>query len=164
MAPVIWLIVFVIVIGITWIGIRRWHQAVGMRAGNVEAINQKRQSNKRLNNKFVMKVLRAGKPHSFFALAKHIGRKSGKQFIIPVRLVQRGNKFIIPLTYGDRTDWYQNLQAAGCMVLQWQGVNFQVGLPERLEVSSAINNFPLISRFLFWLDGLPAFVQVTKMS
>jgi hypothetical protein len=46
------------------------------------------------------------------------------------------------------------------MEILWQGVTYQVGNPERLEVSQAVDEFPGISRFLFWLDGLPAFVRV----
>ncbi len=78
--------------------------------------------------------------------------------------MKRADQFIIPLTYGENTDWYKNLQAIGSIELQWQGVNYLVGKPELLEVSSAMKYFPLISRFLFWLDGLPAFVQVAILS
>lgn len=139
-------------------------QAMGIRAGNKAVIDKKRQTNKRSNNRIVITIDRAGKRYSPFALARHTGRKSGKQYVILVRLIQHDNNFTIPLTYGERADWYQNLQTAGKMEIQWQGVTYQVGHPERLEISHAVNDFPLISRFLFWLDGIPAFVRVTMIS
>jgi deazaflavin-dependent oxidoreductase (nitroreductase family) len=139
----------------------RLRQAEGMRTRNSDVIDQKRQTNKRKNNRIVMSIGRAGKRLSPFALVNHIGRKTGKPYMTPVRLVQDGNRFIIPLTYGENSDWYQNLRALGRMEILWQGVPYQVGQPECLEVSQAIDKFPGISRFLFWLDGLPALVRVT---
>ena len=144
--------------------ILRLKQAAKMRAGDLEVIDQKRKSNKQNSNKLVMTIGRAGKRFSLFALIHHMGRKSGKRFTTPVRCIRRGNCFTIPLTYGVRADWYQNLQASGSMELTWQGQTYKVGLPERLEVSQTANEFPRISRFLFWLDGLPAFIRVSVIS
>ncbi len=139
----------------------RVRQAIGMRARDQSVINKKRHTNKRINNRLVMTIGRAGKRHSLFALVHHVGRKSGKQYVTPVRLVRHDNEFTIPLTYGERSDWYQNLRAVGNMEIQWQGRNYQVGHPEELDFSHAIHDFNLLSRFLFWLDGVPAFVRVT---
>jgi deazaflavin-dependent oxidoreductase (nitroreductase family) len=150
-----------IVILIAVANYQRLRQARGMRAGDPAVIDQKRRANKRFNNRLVMSIGRAGKPHSLFALVEHTGRKSGRQYITPVRLVQHGDFFIIPLTYGERADWYRNLLTAGQMTIHWQGIIYPVGQPERLEISRVARDFPLVSRLLFRLDGVPAFVRVT---
>jgi deazaflavin-dependent oxidoreductase (nitroreductase family) len=149
-----------VVILLAVVNYQRLRQARGMRAGDPAVIDQKRRVNKRFNNRLVMSIGRAGKPHSLFALVEHTGRKSGRQYVTPVRLVQHGDAFIIPLTYGERADWYRNLLTAGRMTIHWQGKPYPVGQPERVEVSLAARDFPLVSRFLFWLDGVPAFVRV----
>ncbi len=153
-----------IVILIIWNVIVRLNQAARMRRGDLKVIDQKRQSNKRNSNRLVMSIGRAGKRHSIFALIHHAGRKSGKIYTTPVRCVRNGSTFTIPLTYGTRADWYQNLQASGSMELTWQGQTYQVGEPEWLEVSETTDEFPGISRFLFRLDGLPAFIRVRVIS
>jgi len=79
----------------------------------------------------------------------------------PVRLVHNDNTFIIPLTYGERADWYKNLMTSGMMKITWQGQIYEVGNPERLEVNEAIDDFPWISQSLFKQEGLPAFIQVS---
>jgi deazaflavin-dependent oxidoreductase (nitroreductase family) len=132
-----------------------------MRAGDRRVIDQKRRGNRSGANPRVISIGRAGKRGSLFALIEHEGRKSGKKFITPVRLVMRDSTFLIPLAYGETCDWYRNLLAKGEMGLTWQGAAYRVGKPEKLAVAEGMRYFPLISRFLFRLDGLPAFVNVT---
>ena len=130
----------------------RLRQARGMRAGDPAVIDQKRQVNKRINNRLVMTLGRAGKPHSLFGLVGHTGRKSGRQYVTPVRLVRHGDAFTIPLTYGERAAWYRNLLSAGRMTIHWQGKAYPVGQPERVDASLAAGDFPLVSRFFFgWM-------------
>jgi deazaflavin-dependent oxidoreductase (nitroreductase family) len=144
-----------------WLIAARLRQAARMRAGDIKVIDKVRKSNKKRNNRIVMSIGRAGKHYSLFAVLHHTGRKSGKTYTTPVRLVYKDQQFIIPLTYGDRADWYQNLLASGKAQITWQGQTYAVGHPERLEVSAAAGDFPAISRILFRFDGLPGFVRVT---
>jgi len=84
---------------------------------------------------------RAGKRFSLFALIHFVGRKTGTKYTTPVRLGQNGNCFTITLTYGERADWYRNLQASGTMEITWQGQTYQVGHPEKVELSQAVDEF-----------------------
>ena len=43
----------------------------------------------------------------------HVGRVSGKPYKTPVWAFGRGDRLLIPLTYGPGTDWMQNVLAAG---------------------------------------------------
>jgi len=149
------------VLVLIWIVISNLRHAAGMRARDSHIIDKTRIANKQGRNRIILSIGRAGKPHSLFALLHHIGRKSGTQYSTPVRLIHRDNAFTIPLTYGERSDWYKNLKATGTMQITWQGQTYDVGKPERLEVSQAIDDFPWISRFLFKQEGLPGFLRVT---
>jgi deazaflavin-dependent oxidoreductase (nitroreductase family) len=142
----------------------RVRTAIGMRSGNQTTINKKRNFNKRWNNRFTMTIGRAGQPLSIFALVHHRGRHSGKSYTTPVRSVPVEGGFIIPLTYGKKADWYRNLQANGGGQLEWHGKMYDVRKAEIVDSTQALPAFPLPSRFLFWLDGIPQFVYVSQVA
>ena len=131
---------------------RRVRIAAGMRRGDQAVIDAKRHRNKRFANKVVTRVGRAGRPHSIFAVLEHTGRRSGRRYTTPVRVVEQPGGFIVPLTYGPKTNWYVNLRS-GPGQLHWQGRTIPVGNPAILPASLAARLFPLPSRFLLWLDG-----------
>jgi len=56
-----------------------------------------------------------------FALVHHVGRTSGTAYATPIWVFRRGEGFVICLTYGPRTDWLRNLEAAGSAELAYGG-------------------------------------------
>ena len=68
--------------------VRRARTAAGMRRGDQAVIDAKRHRNKRLVNKVVTRVGRAGRPHGIFAVIEHIGRRSGRRYRTPIRMVE----------------------------------------------------------------------------
>jgi deazaflavin-dependent oxidoreductase (nitroreductase family) len=160
-------LIFLIVLAallLAWGIVSNLHHAAGMRRRDPCVIDRTRKANKQGRNRLITTIGRAGKRNSPFALLHHTGRKSGKDYVTPVRLVRLNSTFIIPMTYGERADWYKNLLACGTMEITWQGQTHKVGNPERLEIDSAMRAFPWISRMLFRLEGLPGFLQVTPLS
>ena len=73
--------------------VRRLWIAAGMRRGDRAVIDAKRQRNKRFANKVVTRFGRAGRPHSIFAVIEHTGRRSGRRYATPVRVVQEAGGF-----------------------------------------------------------------------
>jgi deazaflavin-dependent oxidoreductase (nitroreductase family) len=138
---------------------RRLRQAVAFRQGEASAIARKRQHNKQWNNQLVTAVGRAGKRWSPFALIHHVGRRSGTSFRTPIRVARQGHSFLVGLTYGSNVDWYRNLEAAGTGRIEWQGQTFRIGRAEAVAAAEGVAAFPLPSRLLFWLDGMPSFVR-----
>ena len=69
--------------------VRRIRIAAGMRRGDQVVIDAKRHRNKRFANKMVTRVGRAGRPRSIFAVIDYIGRRSGRRYTTPVRVVER---------------------------------------------------------------------------
>jgi deazaflavin-dependent oxidoreductase (nitroreductase family) len=43
----------------------------------------------------------------------HVGRRTGHQYRTPIMLYVRGDRGVIALTYGERTQWLKNVLAAG---------------------------------------------------
>lgn len=109
------------------------------------------------------RIGRAGRPHSVFAVIDYTGRRSGRRYSTPIRLVEEPGAFIVPLTYGARTSWYVNLQARPGH-LPWRGRTIPVGAPALVPTAAVARRFPLPSRFLFWLDGTDQCVRIRHLS
>ncbi|MGO8940316.1 MAG: hypothetical protein ACLQLO_25475 [Mycobacterium sp.] len=143
--------------------VRRIRIAAGMRRGDQAVIDAKRNRNKRFANKMVTRVGRAGRPHSIFAVIDYTGRRTGRRYTTPIRVVEQPGGFVVPLTYGPRTSWYANLQAS-LGYLHWQGRSILVGNPTLVPTSAVADQFPLPSRFLLWLDGTDECVRIQNLS
>jgi deazaflavin-dependent oxidoreductase (nitroreductase family) len=65
--------------------------------------------------------------HRFFplwAVLRHRGRKSGKEYSVPVAVIATDTSFIIALPWGRETDWVRNTLAAGRCTIRWKGVDY----------------------------------------
>lgn len=71
-----------------------------------------------------------------WAVVKHVGRKSEKQYSTPVLAWVEKNKLSIPLTYGVESDWVRNVLAAGEFTLVRGGETFKVTGPRILPPDS----------------------------
>ncbi|MBV8346562.1 MAG: nitroreductase family deazaflavin-dependent oxidoreductase, partial [Mycolicibacterium sp.] len=131
--------------------------------GDRAVIDAKRARNKRFANKMVNSVGRAGRRHSIFAVIDCTGRRSGRRYSTPIRLVEQPDGFIVPLTYGPRTSWYVNLKA-GPGQLHWQGRTMRVGNPTLVPTNTVADQLPLPSRFLLWLDGTDQCVHIQDLT
>ena len=90
-----------------------------------------------------------------FAIVEHRGRRSGRTFRTPVE-VRRAmdGGFIIPLTWGEETDWFRNVRAAGGCTLHWHGKLYTLLNPEIVFGPEARSAFHPVERFLLKLVGV----------
>ncbi|HTX97081.1 MAG TPA: nitroreductase/quinone reductase family protein [Mycobacterium sp.] len=142
---------------------RRIRIAAGMRRGDQAVIDAKRRRNSRFANKMVTRVGRAGRRRSIFGVIDCTGRRTGKRYSTPIRVVEEPGGFIVPLTYGTRTGWYVNLKEAPGR-LYWQGRTIPVGNPLLIPTSAVVHRFPPPSRFLLRLDGTQQCVRLQDLS
>jgi deazaflavin-dependent oxidoreductase (nitroreductase family) len=64
----------------------------------------------------------AGRRHvRMAAQVRHVGRKSGRSYVTPVGTGRAGDTFVIPLTFGNQSDWSRNVRAAGGCVVRLDG-------------------------------------------
>ena len=66
--------------------------------------------NKRVNNPIQRQYAWLLPP---WVMIVHTGRKSGRVYRTPVNAFKRGDVLAVAMLYGERTDWAQNLLAAG---------------------------------------------------
>lgn len=65
----------------------------------------------------------------------HRGRRSGKTFRTPVVVRPTSDGFVVPMPWGESTDWYRNVRAAGECVIRWKGRTYTEVRPEVVDVA-----------------------------
>jgi deazaflavin-dependent oxidoreductase (nitroreductase family) len=105
----------------------------------------------------------AGKRHvRQFAVLQHRGRRSGRLYRTPVVARPTADGFIVPLPFGEQTDWYRNVQAAGECMIRWNGVDYHVVEPQLVDWATARPAFNRLERLQVPLLGVRQFVRLRR--
>src|SRR5919201_722126 len=72
-----------------------------------------------------------------YGILEHRGRRSGKFFRTPVVVRPTADGFIVPMPWGETTDWYRNVRAAGECTIRWKGRSYSLVQPEVLDSATA---------------------------
>jgi deazaflavin-dependent oxidoreductase (nitroreductase family) len=107
---------------------------------------------------------RAGVP--LIGLVRHRGRRSGTLYEAPVAIGATDTLFLIPLTFGPRSDWCRNILASGDCEVKLRGLTYQAhgaevvdDLRVRTEIDAAFN--PVL-RFFLAAQGIHQFLRLRK--
>jgi deazaflavin-dependent oxidoreductase (nitroreductase family) len=68
-----------------------------------------------------------------YGVIEHRGRRSGKTYRTPVVARPTEDGFVVPMPWGEGTDWYRNVSAAGGCVIRWNGRDYHVTQPELID-------------------------------
>jgi deazaflavin-dependent oxidoreductase (nitroreductase family) len=79
---------------------------------------------------------RAGSSKSPYAALHHVGRTSNRLYVTPLVAEPMEEGFVIPLPYGEDTDWCRNLVAAGKGTLDLNGETFLILNPRVVSMAS----------------------------
>ena len=80
-----------------------------------------------------------------YGVMQHRGRRSGRLFRTPVVVKATRDGFIVPMPWGEGTDWYRNVHAAGECTIRWKGRDYPLVDPQ--VITNAPHNAPEFSRF-----------------
>jgi deazaflavin-dependent oxidoreductase (nitroreductase family) len=83
----------------------------------------------------------AGTPGAYASVIRHRGRTSGKSYETPVGVVADDDGFLIALVYGSRTNWLQNVLAAGSATIAHEGQTYEVDQPEIVPMKAVAARF-----------------------
>ena len=97
-----------------------------------------------------------------FALLRHVGRRSGKTYEIPIMVWPVEDGFVIVLTYGPHVDWLRNLQAAGQGSLLWHKQEYVFQKPEPIDAKIAGPALPPFIKQVLRLRGAHDFVKLSS--
>lgn len=103
----------------------------------------------RLNRRFTNRLVRsvAGRV-PFWAIVRHIGRRTGRVYRTPVTLFRRDGRYVIALTYGRGRDWVKNVLAAGGCEVETRGRIVHMTDPRIITDEERSLVPPLIRMFL----------------
>jgi deazaflavin-dependent oxidoreductase (nitroreductase family) len=76
----------------------------------------------------------AGRGDYHYAALHHVGRTSGRAYVTPLDAEPVSEGFVIPLVYGDDTDWCRNLVAAGKGTLDLRGEAIEIVQPRVVDL------------------------------
>lgn len=97
-----------------------------------------------------------------WAVVHHVGRKSGAQYATPVAIVTTPDGFIIPLPWGERTQWARNVLEAGGCRLQWGGAAYSLVDPRVIGRSEAEAFFGPVLRLGLSAFGMQVFLRLRR--
>lgn len=98
-----------------------------------------------------------------WAVVKHRGRKSGREYETPVAVLTTPDTFLIALVWGRGTDWVRNLRAAGRGAVRWQGRDETVTDPQIVGQDVAMAAAPAVLHpALKRLPGDGEFLQLRR--
>jgi deazaflavin-dependent oxidoreductase (nitroreductase family) len=123
-----------------------------------ETLDKVRLFNKRLTNKVLIHL--CGRRFGHFVILGHVGRKTGTPYHIPVIAERSPEGFVIPMTYGKKTDWYANVCAAGTCTVFWKKQEFTLVEPKLIDQETALQVFPPILRKALRRSGIEFFLSL----
>jgi deazaflavin-dependent oxidoreductase (nitroreductase family) len=96
-------------------------------------------------NPLVLRV--AGRRHMpIIGIVHHRGRRTGRPYATPLGVRPApGGGFVMPLTFSEASQWYQNILAAGECVITYRGADHTVARPVVVDRATAGRGTPGMS-------------------
>jgi deazaflavin-dependent oxidoreductase (nitroreductase family) len=98
-----------------------------------------------------------------WAVLRHRGRRSGREYETPVAVIPTHSTFVIALPWGRGTDWVRNTRAAGGCTVRWKGRDWVCTDPTFVGKDVTVTAAgPVIRRILARRDFGGDFLQLTR--
>jgi len=119
----------------------------------------------KLLNPVMLKL--AGRRHMRMAAqVRHVGRRSGRAYVTPAGARLTGDTFVIPLTFGNASDWSRNVRAAGGCTIKLEGTEYRAVQPEladRDQVEPVVRAaFGPVERAMFRMLGIRQYLLLRR--
>jgi len=125
-----------------------------------------------LKNRLLRSIARLGGPATrplagrrlfpLWAVVYHAGRRSGRTYATPIAIQLTPDGFVIPLPFGDSTQWARNVLAAGGCRLRWRGAELDACAPEVVGWAEASAFYGPVLRALAPALGIRHFLRVRR--
>lgn len=73
-----------------------------------------------------------------WAVLRHLGRKTGKVYAVPLAIIPTETTFTISLPWGRETDWVRNVRPAGHCTVRWKGTDYECTEPAFVDKEIAL--------------------------
>jgi hypothetical protein len=98
---------------------------------------------------------------TIWATIRYRGRRSGKEYTLPIAIGTTPDSFVIPLPFAG-AQWVLNVQASGECVIRWNGRDWHATQPTVIDASEALTAFGPIPRIGIKLTGMDRFLQLRR--
>ena len=88
------------------------------------------------SNRLFLKI--SGRRLRAYSIVKHVGRRSGREYVNPVSAYPLGDGFVITILYGLDSQWVRNVLATGRLTLMTQGREHALERPELIPTTQAL--------------------------
>jgi hypothetical protein len=88
------------------------------------------------------------------------GRRSGRELAIPVVVRRTQDGFVIPLPFGEGTQWTKNVIAAGGCEVRWAGADHALMHPQLVGIESVADAFSPFQRWALPRIGADRFMRL----
>jgi len=86
-----------------------------------------------------------------FSILTHRGRRSGKEYRVPILAFKDGDEFVFVLTYGRKVDWARNLIKYDSGILNFGGKKYDLNSIRIIPYEEKRCKFPVTVRFFLGL-------------
>jgi deazaflavin-dependent oxidoreductase (nitroreductase family) len=98
-----------------------------------------------------------------WAVLRHRGRKSGREYAVPVGVRATADGYFIALPFGERTQWVHNVVAAGGCTLRWRGTDIVLADPTIVQADEAAFAFPPALRLMMRAAGAHQVLRLRRV-
>jgi deazaflavin-dependent oxidoreductase (nitroreductase family) len=98
-----------------------------------------------------------------WAVVCYCGRKSGREYTVPVGVRATAVGYFIALPFGERTQWVHNVMAAGKCTLRWRGAEIVLADPTIVAADEAAFAFPLVLRWMMRAAGAHQVLRLRRV-
>lgn len=117
--------------------------------------------------RFMSRLTRPLAGRRFFplwAMLRHRGRRSGRQYAVPVSVRATADAYFIALPFGQRTQWVHNVMAAGGCTVRWRGRDVVLADPTLVGAGEAAAAFPGALRWMIRVIGVQQFIRLRSVA
>ena len=98
-----------------------------------------------------------------WAVLGHTGRTSGTPYEIPIVALRRPDGYLIPMPFGESTQWAKNILAAGGGRIRRAGRTVAFDHPEIIPLEVADAELPAVIRFASRRFGIRLYMRVRRV-
>jgi len=99
-----------------------------------------------------------------WAVLRHRGRRTGREYAVPVAIRVSDEAFVIALPFGERTQWVRNVLDAGSCTIRWRAADHPATDPIIIGVEQAAPAFSPSQRWILRRAGVSRFIHLSRVS
>lgn len=95
-----------------------------------------------------------------FCLLRHVGRRTGREYEIPLNVFEAEDGFVFALTYGSNADWVKNVLAADTCTIRRHRRQIRLAHPRLITTGEGMSHIPAGARPLLRLANVTEFLRM----